>query len=122
MLIQIQTITYIHPTYKTPGMLYKMMIHYIINVSMIIWAGRQLGFSDRRLCPQLNRLASDYIQKRDGWEDTAYSFFAHDPDCDSLFIKLVEEFERCILSYFAFHWSYAETALKQVKSIEFFLL
>ncbi|XP_010679187.2 calmodulin calcium-dependent NAD kinase [Beta vulgaris subsp. vulgaris] len=78
------------------------------------YVGRQLGFSDRRLCPQLNRLASDYIQKRDGWEDTAYSFFAHDPDCDSLFIKLVEEFERCILSYFAFHWSYAETALKQV--------
>ncbi|XP_056685233.1 calmodulin calcium-dependent NAD kinase isoform X2 [Spinacia oleracea] len=75
---------------------------------------RQLGFPDRRLCPQLSRLASDYIQKREGWEDTVYSFFARDPDCDSLFIKLVEEFERCILSYFAFHWSYAETSLKQV--------
>lgn len=81
---------------------------------MIVWTARQLGFPDRRLCPQLNRLASDYIQKREGWEDTVYSFFASDPDCDSLFIKLVEEFERCILSYFAFHWSYAETALKQV--------
>ncbi|KAL2927522.1 Toxin zeta [Bienertia sinuspersici] len=78
------------------------------------YVARQLGFSDRRLCPQLNKLACDYIQKREGWEDTVYSFFAHDPECDSLFIKLVEEFERCILSYFAFHWGYAETALKQV--------
>ncbi|XP_021770467.1 uncharacterized protein LOC110734616 [Chenopodium quinoa] len=78
------------------------------------YVARQLGFPDRRLCPQLNRLASDYIQKREGWEDTVYSFFARDPDCDSLFIKLVEEFERCILSYFAFHWSFAETSLKQV--------
>ncbi|XP_021764291.1 uncharacterized protein LOC110728931 isoform X2 [Chenopodium quinoa] len=78
------------------------------------YVARQLGFPDRRLCPQLNRLASDYIQKREGWEDTVYSFFGRDPDCDSLFIKLVEEFERCILSYFAFHWSFAETSLKQV--------
>ncbi|KAK9684890.1 hypothetical protein RND81_10G240300 [Saponaria officinalis] len=43
-----------------------------------------------------------------------YAFFSQEPDGDSLFIKLVEEFERCILSYFAFHWSCADIALTQV--------
>ncbi|KAJ6336097.1 hypothetical protein OIU78_012661 [Salix suchowensis] len=37
-----------------------------------------------------------------------------EPDADSLFVKLVEEFERCILSYFAFHWSHADLLIGQV--------
>lgn len=73
-----------------------------------------MGFSDKRLCPQLGRLASDYINKREDCEDNIYAYFSHEPDGDSLFVKLVEEFERCILSYFAFHWSYADIALTQV--------
>lgn len=77
-------------------------------------AARQMGFADRSQCPTLVKLAAEYIRKADGCEDEIYTFFAGEPECDSLFIKLVEEFERCILSYFAFHWSQAPTMISQV--------
>ncbi|XP_074314898.1 calmodulin calcium-dependent NAD kinase-like, partial [Silene latifolia] len=78
------------------------------------YVARQLGFPDKRQCPEICKLASDYINKREGFEENIYTFFSHEPDGDSLFIKLVEELERCILSYFAFHWNSADTALTQV--------
>lgn len=73
-----------------------------------------MGFADRRECPHLCKLASDYIKKTEGCEENIYEFFANDPDADSLFIKLIEEFERCTLSYFAFHWRHAHTMIGQV--------
>ncbi|XP_059660390.1 calmodulin calcium-dependent NAD kinase isoform X2 [Cornus florida] len=78
------------------------------------YVARQMGFADRRECPQLCKLASDYIRKAEGCEENLYSFFAPEPDADSLFIKLVEEFERCTLSYFAFHWCQAHNMISQV--------
>lgn len=80
----------------------------------ICGAARQMGFADRRECPHLCKLASDYIKKTEGCEENIYEFFANDPDADSLFIKLIEEFERCTLSYFAFHWRHAHTMIGQV--------
>lgn len=77
-------------------------------------AARQMGFKDRRECPQLCKLASEYIRTAEGCEDEIYAFFAGEPDVDSLFVKLVEEFERCILSYFAFHWNHADIMITQV--------
>ena len=77
-------------------------------------AARQMGFRDRRECPHLCKLASEYVRKCEGFEDDIYSFFANEPDADSLFVKLVEEFERCILSYFAFHWTDADITISQV--------
>ncbi|CAL5357416.1 unnamed protein product [Camellia sinensis] len=77
-------------------------------------AARQMGFTDRRQCQHLCKLASDYIRKAEGCEDNIYTFFADEPDADSLFIKLVEELERCTLSYFAFHWSQADQMISQV--------
>lgn len=73
-----------------------------------------MGFKDRRECPQLCKLASEYIKKSEGCEDDIYTFFEGEQDVDSLFVKLVEEFERCILSYFAFHWSHADLMISQV--------
>ena len=73
-----------------------------------------MGFADRRECPHLCRLASEYIRNCDGCEEDIYAFFSQEPDADSLFVKLVEEFERCILSYFAFHWSHADLLIGQV--------
>ncbi|KAL7198670.1 hypothetical protein ACSBR2_021054 [Camellia fascicularis] len=78
------------------------------------YVARQMGFADRRQCPHLCKLASDYIRKAEGCEDNIYTFFADEPDADSLFIKLVEELERCTLSYFAFHWSQADQMISQV--------
>lgn len=80
-------------------------------------AARQLGFKDRRECPHLCKLATEYIRKFEGFEDDIYNFFSSEPDADSLFVKLVEEFERCILSYFAFHWSLADLMISQVVKI-----
>ncbi|TXG63772.1 hypothetical protein EZV62_010766 [Acer yangbiense] len=79
-------------------------------------AARQMGFSDKRECPILCKLAAEYISKSEGYEDDIYSFFADEPDADTLFIKLVEEFERCILSYFGFHWSDTDLLISQVLS------
>ncbi|KAI4301149.1 hypothetical protein L6164_034458 [Bauhinia variegata] len=82
------------------------------------YVARQMGFKDRRECPHLCKLASEYIRKCEGFEDDIYAFFENEPDADSLFVKLVEEFERCILSYFAFHWSHADILITQVLSSE----
>ncbi|KAL7587935.1 hypothetical protein Lser_V15G39078 [Lactuca serriola] len=78
------------------------------------YVARQMGFGDVQQCPYLCKLASDYIRKEEGCEEDMYSFFVDDPFADTLFIKLVEEFERCILSYFAFHWSHASYMISQV--------
>ncbi|XP_044467077.1 calmodulin calcium-dependent NAD kinase-like, partial [Mangifera indica] len=80
------------------------------------YVARQMGFADRKHCPNLCKLAAEYIRKAEGCEDDIYTFFADEPGADSLFIKLVEEFERCSLSYFAFHWSHADLMISQVLS------
>ncbi|KAJ6998534.1 hypothetical protein NC653_014646 [Populus alba x Populus x berolinensis] len=80
------------------------------------YVARQMGFADRRECPRLCRLAAEYIRKCEGCEEDIYAFFAQEPDTDSLYVTLVEEFERCILSYFAFHWSHADLLIGQVLS------
>ncbi|PIN15909.1 hypothetical protein CDL12_11444 [Handroanthus impetiginosus] len=86
------------------------------------YVARQMGFSDRRECPNLCKLASNYIRKAEGkaegCEDDIYQFFSSETDADSLFIKLVEEFERCILSYFAFHWKHAPHMISQILGAE----
>ncbi|KAI3678851.1 hypothetical protein L6452_38155 [Arctium lappa] len=78
------------------------------------YVARQMGFSERKECPHLFKLADEYIRKAEGCEEEMYLFFANEPNADSLFIKLVEELERCILSYFAFHWSNAHFMMSQV--------
>lgn len=79
-----------------------------------------MGFRDKRNCPNLCKLASEYIRKSDGCEDDIYAFFENEQNADSLFVKLVEEFERCILSYFAFHWSLGDLLISQVYHTGFF--
>lgn len=76
-----------------------------------------MGFKDRRGYPLLSKLAAEYIRKSEGCEDDIYTFFSNEQDVDSLFVKLVEEFERCILSYLAFHWSHADLMISQVIEI-----
>ncbi|XP_010274165.1 PREDICTED: uncharacterized protein LOC104609533 [Nelumbo nucifera] len=82
------------------------------------YVARQIGFAEINECPQLAKLANDYLRKSKGCEDNIYAFFVNDPNADSLFVKLVEEFERCILSYFAFHWNHASLMISQVLSAD----
>ncbi|OMP06203.1 hypothetical protein COLO4_08276 [Corchorus olitorius] len=82
------------------------------------YVARQMGFKDKRDCPLLCKLAAEYMRKSEGCEEDIYSYFSSEPDVDSLFVKLVEEFERCTLSYFAFHWSHADLMISQVLSAD----
>lgn len=80
------------------------------------YVGRQIGFEDPNECPELCKLANDYLKKTDGCESNIYEFFANEPqaEADSLYVKLIEEFDRCILSYFAFNWTQTSLMITQV--------
>ncbi|KAJ0035452.1 hypothetical protein Pint_24673 [Pistacia integerrima] len=82
------------------------------------YVARQVGFADANECPRLSKLAYDYLRKTKGCEESVYEFFANEPEGESLCVKLIEEFDRCILSYFAFHWSHASDMISQVLSVE----
>ncbi|KAF8394323.1 hypothetical protein HHK36_020531 [Tetracentron sinense] len=82
------------------------------------YVARQIGFANANDCPQLCKLAYDYLRKSKGCEDNIYAFFANDPDADSLYVKLVEEFDRCILAYFAFNWSQAALVISKVLGVD----
>ncbi|KAL7177765.1 hypothetical protein ACSBR2_031011 [Camellia fascicularis] len=81
-------------------------------------SARQIGFEDGSECPQLCKLAYEYLKKSKECESTIYEYFADEPNVDELYVKLVEEFDRCILAYFAFHWSQASLMISQVLSID----
>ncbi|KAJ8428207.1 hypothetical protein Cgig2_016791 [Carnegiea gigantea] len=78
------------------------------------YVGRQIGFEDPNQCPHLCKLANDYLKKTEGCEGNIYEYFASDPEAELLYVKLIEEFERCILSYFAFHWTQTSLMITQV--------
>ncbi|CAL5413475.1 unnamed protein product [Camellia sinensis] len=82
------------------------------------YVARQIGFEDGSECPQLCKLAYEYLKKSKECESTIYEYFADEPHVDELYVKLVEEFDRCILAYFAFHWSQASLMITQVLSID----
>lgn len=64
--------------------------------------------------PQLSQLTYEYLKQSKGADDKMYEYFATQPNADSLYVKLVEELDRCILSYFAFHWSQASLMITRV--------
>ncbi|KNA05684.1 hypothetical protein SOVF_187840 isoform B [Spinacia oleracea] len=78
------------------------------------YVARQIGFDDPYECPQLCKLANDYLKKTEGSESSIYEFFSNDPAPEFLYVKLIEEFDKCILSYFAFHWSQTPLMISQV--------
>lgn len=81
------------------------------------YVARQIGFKDGSECPQFSKLASDYLKSK-GCEDKVYEYFASEANADILYVKLVEEFERCILSYFAFHWGNASLLISQALNVD----
>lgn len=85
-------------------------------------AARQIGFEDASEVPELCILAQEYLKKSKGCDQSIYEYVANENDSSSLYVKLVDEFERCILSYFAFHWKQAPNVISQVHSPFFFSL
>ncbi|KAK6161394.1 hypothetical protein DH2020_004775 [Rehmannia glutinosa] len=82
------------------------------------YLARQIGFEDESECPQLIKLAYEYLKRSKGVDDKIYEYLANQPNAEDLYVKLVEEFERCILGYLAFHWSQAPVMISQVLSVD----
>ncbi|KAK7344025.1 hypothetical protein VNO77_13224 [Canavalia gladiata] len=81
------------------------------------YVGRQMGFVDASEVPELCRLAHDYLKKPKECEESIFEYLADEKDPD-LYGKLIDEFDRCILGYFAFHWNQASYVISQVLSVE----
>ena len=73
-----------------------------------------MGFEDINECPQLCKVANNYLRKTKNCMDDIYDLLASAPDAESLYVKLVEELDKCILGYFAFHWDLCTTLISQV--------
>ncbi|KAI0518653.1 hypothetical protein KFK09_006089 [Dendrobium nobile] len=78
------------------------------------YVARQIGFEDISLCPQLGKLAYAYVRKTTGYEEQIFSFFSNEPDPAALCVQLMDELDRCILGYFAFHWRHATFLISQI--------
>jgi uncharacterized protein YutD len=59
-------------------------------------------------------MACDYLKKSHGYEQTLLAFFHNNMNPDAMLVKLIEELDRCILSYFSFHWKCATHVITQV--------
>ncbi|KAL4287926.1 hypothetical protein AHAS_Ahas19G0235000 [Arachis hypogaea] len=85
------------------------------------YVARQMGFEDASEVGELCKMAEEYLRKSKGCEESIYEYLANDGDnngSDLMYVKLIEEFERCILSYFSFHWNHASFLISQVLSSE----
>ncbi|XP_015079697.1 uncharacterized protein LOC107023499 [Solanum pennellii] len=82
------------------------------------YVARQLGFKDESECVGLCELVQEYLKRSKGCDNSIFEYFAYEEDAESLFVKLENELERCILAYFAFHWSKASMLITQVLSVD----
>ncbi|KAG4126378.1 hypothetical protein ERO13_D10G153200v2 [Gossypium hirsutum] len=82
------------------------------------YVARQLGFEDANECPKLCKLAHNYLKNPKECEIKMFEYFGNEAEAENLYVKLMEEFERCILCYFAFHWSRASDMITQVLKVE----
>ncbi|XP_073027641.1 calmodulin calcium-dependent NAD kinase-like [Primulina eburnea] len=80
---------------------------------------RQIGFEDGNKCPQLIKLADEYLKRSKAVDEKIYEYLTNQPNAEELYVKLVEEFERCIVGYFGFHWSQAPVMINQVLSADY---
>lgn len=82
------------------------------------YVARQLGFKDESECVGLCELVQEYLKRSKGYENSIFDYFANEQDAESLYVKLEDELERCILAYFAFHWSKASMLITQVLTVD----
>ena len=73
-----------------------------------------MGFKDINECPQLCKLANNYLRSSKNCMEDIYGFLANVKDAESLYAKFLEELDICILAYFAFHWDHATYLISSV--------
>lgn len=79
-----------------------------------LFSATQIGFQDLNECPHLCTLSYDYLKKTEGYEQNLLAFFHNKMNPDALLVQLIEELDKCILSYFSFHWKFATHIITQV--------
>ncbi|XP_052189718.1 LOW QUALITY PROTEIN: calmodulin calcium-dependent NAD kinase-like [Diospyros lotus] len=82
------------------------------------YVARQMGFGDLSESPHLSKLAYEHLKRSKGCESNIFEYLANEANAGELYVKLVEEFDKCILSYFAFHWSHASLMISQILSVD----
>ncbi|KAM3294158.1 hypothetical protein ACQJBY_037201 [Aegilops geniculata] len=82
------------------------------------YVARQIGFEEASECPHLCKAANNYLRQTNNCMADVYGLLDGVPDADSLYVKLVDELERCILGYFAFHWDHSTTLVTQALSVD----
>ncbi|QCE07654.1 P-loop containing nucleoside triphosphate hydrolase [Vigna unguiculata] len=84
------------------------------------YVARQLGFQDAEEVPHLCSLVQDYLKRSEECDGRIYEYISHSngENIDSLYIKLVDEIEKCILSYFSFNWNQAPSIINQALSVK----
>ncbi|CAI8599015.1 unnamed protein product [Vicia faba] len=107
MVNQQKIVPYLHQTESGRVAKLEIFSHYV---------ARQMRFVDADEVPELCRLAQDYLRNTKGCKENIYQYLANGDNAKALYAKLIEEFERCILSYFAFHWNRASFIITQVLS------
>uniref|UniRef100_A0A453HCN4 Uncharacterized protein n=1 Tax=Aegilops tauschii subsp. strangulata TaxID=200361 RepID=A0A453HCN4_AEGTS len=80
------------------------------------YVARQIGFEDASECPHLCKAANNYLRQTNSCMADVYGLLDGVPDADALYVKLVDELERCILGYFAFHWDHSTILVTQVRT------
>lgn len=109
-----------HPRH-IPRQILKDCGHHADNLeSFSQYFARQIGFEDKKECPNMRKLAMDYLKKTKKCEENIYNYFRsnHHPDVESICIKLIEELDKCILGYFGFHWSHTNDTITKVLSVD----
>ncbi|WVZ59863.1 hypothetical protein U9M48_009955 [Paspalum notatum var. saurae] len=82
------------------------------------YVARQLGFQDMNECPQLCKLANNYLSSTKTCMEDIYGFFSNAKDAESLYVKFIEELDKCILGYFAFHWDHATYLISSALTVD----
>uniref|UniRef100_A0ACD5VUU3 Uncharacterized protein n=1 Tax=Avena sativa TaxID=4498 RepID=A0ACD5VUU3_AVESA len=82
------------------------------------YVAKHIGFDDPNECPHLCTMACDYLKKTQGYDQNLLAFFHNNVNPDAMIVKLIEELDRCILSYFSFHWKSATQVITQVLTAE----
>ncbi|XP_078176258.1 calmodulin calcium-dependent NAD kinase-like [Carex rostrata] len=78
------------------------------------YVARQMGFEDMHDCLDICKLANDHLRKTKGHEESMFSYFANEPNVEHLTVKFIEEIDKCIMGYFAFHWNHATAMVTQI--------
>ncbi|KAJ4754567.1 P-loop containing nucleoside triphosphate hydrolases superfamily protein [Rhynchospora pubera] len=80
------------------------------------YVARQLGFEGMHECLHICQLANDHLKQTKGHEESIFAFFANEPNAENLTIKFIEEIDKCIMGYFAYHWNHATSMITQILS------